>query len=49
MSQATRTCTREEFFEWLNSCPATWDVASDDVGETRIKFNFEEEEQDTGD
>jgi len=35
--------TREEFYEWLDSCPSSeWEVITDDFGETKILFNYEE-------
>ena len=39
--------TREEFFEWLNTCPEhNWDVVHDDEGHARILFWFDEEDED---
>ena len=39
--------TRQEFFEWLNTCPEhSWDVVHDDEGHVRILFWFDEEDDD---
>ena len=34
---------REEFFEWLSTCPNDkWFLINDDVGNITIKFEYEE-------
>jgi hypothetical protein len=35
---------REEFFEWLFTCPTQWFLINDDVGNITIKFEYEETE-----
>lgn len=37
--------TREEFFEWLDTCPGDWEQISDDCGATVITFTYEEVEE----
>lgn len=39
--------TREEFFEWLDTCPSPdWDVVHDDVGYVGVSFhNIKEHEE----
>jgi hypothetical protein len=35
---------RQEFFEWLNTCPShDWDIITDETGCTRIVFMYEED------
>lgn len=34
--------TREEFYEWLDTCPTKWILVQDDFGNTTIKFEYEE-------
>jgi len=37
--------TREELFEWLNTCPDhNWDVVHDDEGHLRVLFCFDEDD-----
>ena len=37
--------TREEFFEWLSTCPSEkMFFENDDVGSTTIRFKYEENE-----
>ena len=39
--------TREEFFEWLDTCPThKWEVFADEYGNTVVSFPHEEEEED---
>lgn len=39
--------TREEFFEWMNTCPThRWDIAQDEYGFVRIIFPINEEDED---
>jgi hypothetical protein len=39
--------TREELFEWLDTCPDHhWDVVHDDEGHVRVLFWFDEENED---
>ena len=39
--------SREEFFEWLNTCPShKWEIISDEFGNTRVLFIYDEEEDD---
>ncbi len=36
---------REEFYEWLNTCPShKWEIITDDLGETRILFTYQEDQ-----
>lgn len=36
--------TREEFFEWLETCPSDdWEIMHDDVGYVTISFRNTEE------
>ena len=39
--------TREEFFEWLNTCPTSWLTVKDDVDVITVSFHHiaEEEEE----
>ena len=38
--------TREEFFEWLNTCPTYgWHNVGEDEGYIRIMFKIDEEEE----
>ncbi|GEK52398.1 hypothetical protein [Vreelandella venusta] len=37
--------TREEFYEWLQSCPCRFSVVSDDVGRTEVAFDYVEDEE----
>ena len=37
---------REEFFEWLDACPTKWTLIQDDFGNTTIKFEYKENEND---
>jgi hypothetical protein len=38
--------TREEFFEWLNTCPThKWDVTADEYGFVSVSFPTIEEEE----
>ena len=39
--------TREEFWEWLNTCPSDWDVHSDGFEAIVIGFPIEEIEEET--
>lgn len=35
--------SREEFFEWLATCPSgKWNITKDDFGSTSITFLYEE-------
>ena len=39
--------TREEFFEWLNTCPTQkWEVVYDDHGFAHVSFPFTEDDED---
>ena len=38
---------REEFFEWLSTCPTQWLLINDDVCNITIKFEYEENEDET--
>ncbi len=39
---------REEFFEWLSTCPSDkWFLINDDVSNITIKFEYEENEDET--
>ena len=39
---------REEFFEWLyDTCPTKWTTLKDDLGNTTIKFEYEEVSDDS--
>tara|TARA_R110002060_G_scaffold56915_1_gene67203 strand:- start:186 stop:311 length:126 start_codon:yes stop_codon:yes gene_type:complete len=39
--------SREEFFEWLNTCPShKWEIISDEFGNTRVLFIHDEESED---
>lgn len=38
--------TREEFFEWLKSCPCKQNVLVDDYEETTVSFKYKETEED---
>jgi len=45
-----RVVTREEFFEWLETCPSDkWNITEDDFGSTSITFSYEEVNDDGGD
>ena len=35
---------REDFFEWLNNCPGSWNVAIDGVEYITVDFDVWEEE-----
>jgi len=38
--------TREEFYEWLNTCPAAnWAVRGDNYGEASVLFYYDEEDE----
>jgi len=38
---------KEEFFEWLSTCPSDkWFLINDDVSNITIKFEYEENEGD---
>lgn len=38
--------SREDFFNWLNSCPSDeWLQIGDDVGSIKIKFFIDEDEE----
>ena len=40
--------TREEFYEWLNTCPThKWEVAADEYGFVAISFPTQEDEEET--
>ena len=34
---------RQEFFEWLNTCPGDLTIESEDVGASAVKFSYKEE------
>ena len=39
--------TREEFFEWLDTCPShKWNTHLDDYGFISVGFTIDEEEED---
>ena len=38
---------REEFFELISTCPTQWLLINDDVGNITIKFEYEENEDET--
>jgi len=39
--------SRKEFFEWLNTYPShKWEIISDEFGNTRVLFIYDEEEDD---
>jgi|TARA_R110001583_G_scaffold59818_6_gene177938 hypothetical protein len=38
--------TREELFEWLNTCPThKWTIVDDEHGYLRVSFHWREEEK----
>jgi hypothetical protein len=38
--------TREEFYEWLNTCPThKWEITADEINFVAISFPTEEEEE----
>ena len=38
--------TREEFFEWLNTCPThKWETTTDEYGFVAVSFKIEETEE----
>jgi hypothetical protein len=39
---------REEFFEWMTSGPEFAEVISDEYGETVVKFQYDEVEEEEG-
>ncbi len=39
------TSMSEEFYEWLNECPASWTRISDD-GEGNCEYSFNQEKED---
>lgn len=41
---------REDFFDWLNTCPegVAWDVSEDGYGQTKITFTYTEAFTDKG-
>tara|TARA_R100000742_G_C4229540_1_gene51432 strand:- start:483 stop:608 length:126 start_codon:yes stop_codon:yes gene_type:complete len=39
--------TREEFFEWLNTCPSNeWETPYEDFGHISVDFKIDEEKDD---
>jgi hypothetical protein len=39
--------SREEFFEWLNTCPShKWEVTADEWGYLHVVFKIVEEKED---
>jgi len=43
MGTPSPRCSREAFFEWLNDCPTTWEIVTDDYGNTTVKFRYQEQ------
>jgi len=45
--QWSKSMTREEFYKWLNTCPAVHRWEADELGFVVISFEIEEEEETT--
>ena len=37
-------CTREEFDDWLASCPATYEVMGTEPGDVVVAFSYQEDD-----
>lgn len=42
MSTPDYGCTADQFWEWVNSCPTTYEVMGHELGDAVIAFSYQE-------
>ncbi len=38
-------CTSEEFWDWMDSCPATYEIMGTEPGDAVVAFSFQDEDE----